>query len=191
MDTNQAFCTQCGAMLEANDTFCPKCGAQVAEADSTYRGKAAPQGYAYGNMSLEKSRAESKTSKVMILSGIYLVFAVIMIIGCFSFGSAVQVFEENPELLDDMGLTMEDVLALADVMAFVGYIFLASLVMIIIGMYFVHKKENFTVSVVLYALGSAVLFGAAAIGGLSEMILAIIGLLVTYLLYTAKPAFSS
>ena len=191
MDAESAFCIQCGARLGDDETFCPKCGAQVAEKDHIYSGSADPQGYIYGTVSAEKSKAESKITTILILTGLFMVVAAFMAVICFSFGSLISMFESNPELLNGTGLTVEDMKGYVGMMNIAGAVFVASMVLLGLGMFFAYKKEKFTLAVMSYAVGSAVLFGTFVAAGVMSVVFAAVGFLVTYLLYKSKPAFKN
>ena len=170
------FCTQCGQKLTKDATFCPSCGAQVSDM------KEAPAGApAYG-----APYQRDMSGRLKVISIILIVTAALFIISAIStFGMADSIIDQMKSdttswnnLLDQLNMTsqeLEDMIRAIVLAMAVTYVISAVLVGIA-GAFGLMKKH--------WGIG----FAFCIITTVVQM--SIVGLIVTILWYTTKPAFT-
>lgn len=169
------FCTQCGQKLTKDATFCPSCGAQVSDM------KEAPAGApAYG-----APYQSDMSGRLKVISIILIATAVLFIISALStFGMADSIIDQMKSdatswnnLLDQLNMTsqeLEDMIR-AIVLAMAVTNIISAILVGIAGAFGLMKKH--------WGLG----FAFCIITTVVQM--SIVGLIVTILWYTTKPAF--
>ena len=169
------FCTQCGQRLSKDATFCPSCGAQVSEM------KEAPAGApAYG-----APYQPDMSGRLKVISIILIVTAVLFLISAIStFGMADSIIDSMKSdstswnnLLDQLNMTgqqLEDMIR-SIVLAMAITSLISAAMVAIAGIFGLMRKH--------WGLG----FAFCIITTVVQM--SIVGLIVTILWYTTKPAF--
>ena len=168
------FCTQCGQKLTKDATFCPSCGAQVSDM------KEAPAGGPYGN-----PYQRDMSGRLKVISIILIVTAALFIISALStFGMADSIIDQMKSdttswnnLLDQLNMTsqeLEDMIR-AIVVAMAVTNLISAILVGIAGAFGLMKKH--------WGIG----FAFCIITTVVQM--SIVGLIVTILWYTTKPAF--
>jgi len=169
------FCTQCGQKLTKDATFCPSCGAQVSDM------KEAPAGAPYGN-----PYQRDMSGRLKVISIILIVTAALFIISALStFGMADSIIDQMKSdttswnnLLDQLNMTsqeLEDMIR-AIVVAMAVTNLISAILVGIAGAFGLMKKH--------WGIG----FAFCIITTVVQM--SIVGLIVTILWYTTKPAFT-
>ena len=171
------FCTQCGQRLSKDATFCPSCGAQVSEMTEAPRsGGYSPS---YGAPQRDMS------GRLKVISIILIVTAALFLISAIStFGAADGVIDQMKSdstswnnLLDQLNMTSQQ---LEDM---IKSVVLALAVTSLISAVLVGVAGAFGLMRKYWGLG----FAFCIITTVIQM--SIIGLIVTILWYTTKPAF--
>ena len=170
------FCTQCGQKLTQDATFCPSCGAQVSEM------KEAPASTpAYG-----APYQKDMSGRLKVISIVLIITAALFLISAIStFGSADMVIDSMKSdtaswnnLLDQMNMTsqqLEDMIR--SIVLALAITSLISAIMVGLAGAFGLMKKN-------WGLG----FAFCIITTVVQM--SVVGLIVTILWYTTKPAFT-
>ncbi|MBO4552166.1 MAG: zinc-ribbon domain-containing protein [Candidatus Methanomethylophilaceae archaeon] len=170
------FCTQCGQRLTKDATFCPSCGAQVSEM------KEAPAGApAYG-----APYQRDMSGRLKVISIILIITAALFLISAIStFGAADSVIDSMKSdttswnnLLDQLNMTsqeLEDMIR-SIVVALAVTSLISAVLVAVAGVFGLMRKH--------WGLG----FAFCIITTVIQM--SIVGLIVTILWYTTKPAFT-
>ncbi len=198
-EDTKAFCTKCGASIPPDSQFCSECGNPVDRPDmmysqgSGYSGNSGYPGYStdsYGMSNLIKARAERRLTFVNILLIGYVIMGILSAILGFSYDSILRVIESDPALIDMISPEDYDMLvSLKDVMFVIGVVFLISALSVLVSLILSIMKRMHMAAVAACAIGSLVTVTMLLFGVMDGVFLVLIGLAVTYLLYTTKPAF--
>lgn len=188
---DRAFCTNCGADLPPDSVFCQECGSPVSEPDRMFSEgpEYVPATYNRHQDVYGLAKAESRLRIIRFLMiGYILLGAVIAASGLF-FGQLLESLPiDDPMYISLLGEDYyEDMLSMVEPMKYLGMVFAASILMILGSLVLCFMRRHYTYALILSAAGSVVL---ALSMSLDSVLLVIIGLFVTYLLYTAKPAFT-
>ncbi len=181
-----SFCTSCGYNLPEGATFCPQCGANVNGPASGY----------------DPRRGYDSRPKMgfLILILLYGVFATILgLLDTLSYMSLTEeTYQATIDMLSDMlGMDASEIMpAWYDNMP--RDMAISSACMMLSGMVAVvcyvktKKADDFRMSVLLCAVASVLPLGMAIYPSNmgTAVILCVIGLLMTYLMYSKKEAFS-
>jgi len=188
-DKTGKFCTRCGAPAQPDSAFCQECGNPIEGVDSTYTnrpGYVPPtfNGY-YQNVVV--FQAERRLKFVKILSVVYLLLGLFMAFFGIFIDTFIDAISQNPDMMASLGTEMYDELvASAGLIYRSGVIFAVSSLLVLGSLILSIMKKYHMVAVLLCAIGSLILFLMS-----DGLLLAPIGLIVTYLLFTSKQAFTS
>ncbi|MGE0015349.1 MAG: zinc-ribbon domain-containing protein [Candidatus Methanomethylophilaceae archaeon] len=188
VENTQEFCTHCGAKLETGSAFCPECGNPVEGSDYLYRSGPESANYVYGVQDADKARANKRLTWIYFLLMGYVILGSITAIVGMSFGALVEITESDPDFiaaLAEYGLTVADLSAMVDPMFMLGLLFAVSVALVTVSFVLCILRRKHLFALILCAAGSVIPVFSAEDG----IIFMAIGLLVTYFLYTAKPAF--
>lgn len=194
-DKQKEFCTQCGASLEPDSTFCSECGNNVAEPDLIYNsgiGHVSNTDFVYGSNDIAKTRAESRMIWIYILMVGYLFIGVMLASTGILYERIMDIIGSDPaliEIIESSGVSYEYMASQSDAMFKFGILVAVSVVLVMISFIMSIMKTKHNLAVILCAAGSIILIGTYFSGVSDGIFLGIIGLLVTYMLYTTKPAF--
>ncbi len=194
-DKQKEFCTQCGASLEPDSTFCSECGNNVAEPDLIYNsgiGHVSNTDFVYGSNDIAKTRAESRMIWIYILMVGYLFIGVMLASTGILYERIMDIIGSDPaliEIIESSGVSYEYMASQSDAMFKFGILVAVSVVLVMISFIMSIMKTKHNLAVILCAAGSIILIGTYFSGMSDGIFLGIIGLLVTYMLYTTKPAF--
>ena len=169
------FCTQCGQKLTQDATFCPSCGAQVSEM------KEAPAGAPYGS-----PYQRDMSGRLKVISIILIVTAALFLI------SALSTFGMVDSLIDSMksdttswnNLIEQTNMTSQELEDMIRSIFVAMAITSLISAIFVGLAGAFGLMRKHWGLGFAFCIVATVVQ------MSIVGLIVTILWYTTKPAFT-
>jgi hypothetical protein len=188
VENTQEFCTHCGAKLETGSAFCQECGNPVEGSDYLYRSGPESANYVYGVQDADKAKAKKRLTWIyFLLVGYVIVGSITAIVG-MSFGALVDMMLEDPDFvasLAEYGLTAGDLSAMVGPMFMLGLLFIVSVVLVAISFVLCILKRKHMFALVLCAAGSVV----PVFSGADGILFMAVGLLVTYFLYTVKPAF--
>ncbi|MFA6710745.1 MAG: zinc-ribbon domain-containing protein [Candidatus Methanomethylophilaceae archaeon] len=195
------FCSKCGAKIHESADFCPECGNPVhggVAAASTFGGPAVG-----GPDMTDKKAADSRLMWVTVLTAIFAIFAIIGgIYSVVGIDSMIQMFKDAlgtdgwTQFLSDMGMTETQ---FHDYVVNSGYVSITSGAIVAITLILVVIRKNWMIAVATCALGSVSCFFALAVVP-SEMVSStafsaalqfVIGMIVTYMIYKSKVAFTS
>lgn len=191
----KAFCTQCGAPLEQGSVFCSECGNHVTEPDPIYNSgpnHIPNSNFVYGSDNLAKTKANGRMIWIYILLIGYIFIGTILASTGILFERLMEVVGSDPSLIDMLessGVTYEYMLSMTDAMFTFGILVGVSVILVIMSLILCIMKTKHKIAVILCAAGSLVLIGTFFSGMSDGVFFGIIGLLVTYMLYTTKPAF--
>lgn len=188
VDNTQEFCTHCGAKLETGSAFCPECGNPVEGSDYVYRSGPESANYVYGVQEADKTKAKKRLTWIYFLLVGYVISGSVMAIVGMSFGALVGAMESDPDFiaaLAELGFTVADIYAMIDPMFTLGLLFAVSVALVAVSFVLCILKRKYLLAVILCAAGSII----PVFSGVDGVLFAAIGLLVTYFLYTVKPAF--
>lgn len=198
-EDTKAFCTKCGASIPLDSQFCSECGNPVDQPDimysqgSSYSENSGYPGYSadpYGMSNFMKAKAERRLTFIYILLIGYIIIGAFSAVFGFSYDSLLRIIESDPALLDSLGQSNYDMLvSLKDVMFLIGIVFLISTLSVLVSLILSIMKRMHIVAVAACAIGSLVTVTMLFLGIIDGVFLVLIGLAVTYLLYTTKPAF--
>lgn len=174
------FCTQCGQKLTKDATFCPSCGAQVSEMTE------APANSGNSNPSYGAPYQRDMSGRLKVISIILIITAALFLISAIStFGAADGLIESMKSdttswenLLEQLNMTSQQ---LED---FIRNIVLVLAVTSLISAALVGVAGAFGLMQKYWGLGFAFLIITTI------MQMSIIGLIITILWYTTKPAFA-
>ncbi|MFA7150176.1 MAG: zinc-ribbon domain-containing protein [Candidatus Methanomethylophilaceae archaeon] len=170
-----AFCTKCGTKLRESAAFCPECGAPVAGGSvvQSVRNEI--------NDSCERKAMTERLMWVSIFLGIFVLFSVVIGAYCaFDVNVIMETLKSDPDVWSEL-LTHYTETEIRNAFVLVGYYVLLAGVVGAVSLILCVTKRFWIVALVTCA--------AASILMLPTIIGPIIGLIVSYLLYTAKPAF--
>ena len=171
------FCTQCGQKLTKDATFCPSCGAQVSDM------KEAPAGApAYAPYQRDMTgRLKAISIVLFITAALFIIFGIYTIGAGDSFIDAMKESDGWADLvkqLEDNGMTEQEFVDLVkNIFIASGVMYLISAALVAIAGFFGIKRQH-------WGLG----FAFCIITTVLQM--SIVGLIVTILWYTTKPAFT-
>ena len=171
------FCTQCGQKLTKDATFCPSCGAQVS--DMTEAPASAP---AYGAPYQRDMSGRLRTISIIlfITAGLFVIF------GIYTLGagdSFIDSMKESSGWADLVKQLEENGMSEDEFVDLIKTIFVASGVMYLISAVLVGLAGFFGIKKKCWGLG----FAFCIIATVLQM--SIVGLIITILWYTTKPAF--
>ncbi len=171
MDDDKMFCTQCGAVMGEGDQFCPSCGAKADGAPNPYRESPA-----------SRDSESLNTTRILIL--LYGIFASVFGILALA-GSTMLNDPSMQQAMIDAGfnVNMND---LAATVALESVVLLASGLCAIVSSYFVGKRTNYTLALVLCIAASALSLIMFPIG----IVTLLVGLYVAYRVKSAQSLFS-
>ena len=195
------FCSKCGAKVHESADFCPECGNPVhggTAAASTFSGSVVG-----GSDSTDKKSAESRLMWVTVLTAIFAIFAIIS--GVYSVAgvdSMINMLKDTlgadgwVQFLSDMGVTEAQ---FHDYILNSGYIMIVSGAIVAVTLALVVIRKYWMIAVATCALGSISCFFVLAVipssmvasGAFSAALQFVIGMIVTYLIYKSKVAFTS
>lgn len=195
------FCPKCGAKIHESADFCPECGNPVhgvVAAAPTFGGPVvgAPD-------MTDKKAADSRLMWVTVLTAIFAIFAIIGgIYSVVGIDSMIQMLKDVlgtdgwTQFLSDMGMTEAQ---LHDYIVNSGYISIITGVIVAITLVLVVIRKNWMIAVATCALGSVSCFFTIAVvpssmvssTAFSAAFQFVIGMIVTYLIYKSKAAFTS
>ncbi|MGI6472503.1 MAG: zinc ribbon domain-containing protein [Candidatus Methanomethylophilaceae archaeon] len=182
-EDNKAFCTSCGALLPPDSTFCQECGSPVGGSDYVpVTFERYQEGYAV-------AKAGSRLKMIYFLMAGYMIIGIIIAITGMYFEQFVESLpSDDPTYIEILGENYyNDLLALVGSMELIGTLFLISVLVILGSLVLSIMKRYHRVAVILCAAGSLVLLFTMSIDGI---IFTVIGLGVTYLLYTTSAVFT-
>lgn len=192
----KAFCTKCGASLPPDSQFCSECGNPVDQPDMMYnygQSRSTGSGYPtdqYGISSLAQAKAEGRLTWIYILLIGYIIIGTFSALGGLSYEYFLNIIESDPELINTIGQSNYDMLvSLKEVMFLVGIVLLISVISVLASLILSIMKRMHKVAVAACAMGSLVTLVMIPFGIIDGIILVLIGLTVTYVLYTTGPAF--
>ncbi len=174
------FCTQCGQKLTKDATFCPSCGAQVSEMTE------APSNSGYSNPSYGAPQRDM-SGRLKVISIILIITAALFLItGIYFLASVDPVIDamkndaswaDLVKQAEDSGMTEQDLVNLMkSMLVAIGATSLVCAILVgVAGAFGLMKK--------CWGLGFAFLIIATVIQ------FSIVGLIITILWYTTKPAF--
>ncbi len=183
------FCTRCGAELPEGALYCAECGAQVGGGPNPYESE----------IWVSQRRKTGPGFSFVIL--FYGIFAIVL--GLLDLSSSIGMTEEA---YNELIRTMSDISGLdagsmmpawSDSIPLLMSLSMASLVasgvLAILCYMFCRKAENWKATTILCAASSVVCLGICSFSVYAAMGigLAIIGLIVTFMVYSRRDTFSS
>lgn len=191
----KAFCTQCGASLEPGSAFCSECGNNVAKFDPIY--DSGPDyvhnsSFVYGSNDVAKTKANGRMIWIYILLIGYLFIGLILSSTGILYEHLMEIIGSDPVLIDMLessGVSYAFMVSQTDAMFTFGILVAVSVVFVLSSLLLCFSKRKHKIAIILCAAGALVLVGSYFSGISDGMFLGVIGLLVTYLLYTTEPAF--
>lgn len=171
MDDDRKFCTQCGAVMEEGDQFCPSCGAKADGAPNPYRGSPA-----------SRDSESLNTTRILIL--LYGIFASVFGILALA-GSSMLNDPSMQQALIDAGFNVNtgDLAATAAIEAAV---LLASGLCAVASSYFVSKRSNYSLALILCIAAAALSLVMFPVG----IATLLVGLYMAYRVKSAQSLFS-
>lgn len=169
------FCSKCGAKLRESATFCPECGASVAGGSVVQSVR---------NEIKDSYKKKAMTERLMWISifiGVFVFFSVIMGAYCaFGINAIMETLRSNPDVWGEI-LTYYTEAEIKNAFVFGGYYLLSAGIVGAISLILCITKRFWIIALITCLLASFIM--------LPTVLGFIIGLVVTYLLYTARPAF--
>lgn len=171
------FCTHCGARLQESVTFCPECGVPIAGASNDGVQK---------NAFIEDSKvAEARRRLVWITVMLGLFTAAVLVIGTYmAFGAQtiIDTIKVDPKMWESLiAQTGWNESMIHDALVMAGYYFIAGGVLGAISTICCGIRRIWYVAFISSLFASLLMW--------STVIGLIVGLLVTYMLYTSRSAF--
>lgn len=189
-DDNRAFCTSCGALLSSDSVFCQECGSPVAEPDRIYSEGPGltPETFNRYQQDFLMAKAESRLKRVRFLMVGYMILGTIIALSGLFYEQLLNSLPlDDPTFESLLGENYYDEMyAMVDQMWQLGIVFIASVLLILGSLVLSSMRRHHLFATGLCAIGSVALFFSMSPDGI---IFAIIGLIVTYFLYTTKVAF--
>ncbi len=189
-DDNRAFCTSCGALLPPDSVFCQECGSPVAKSDGMYSEEPGLTHDTFNRyqQSFLMAKAESRLKRVRFLMIGYLILGTIIALSGLFYEQLLNSLPiDDPAFESILGENYYDEMyAMVDQMWQLGIVFIASVLLVLGSLILSSMKRHHSIAIGLCAIGSVALFFSNSLDGI---LFAIIGLIVTYLLYTTKIAF--
>jgi predicted nucleic acid-binding Zn ribbon protein len=170
------FCSKCGAKLRDSAVFCPECGAPIAGGSvvQSVRNEI--------NDSYKKKAMTERLMWISIFLGVFVFFSVIMGAYCaLDVNAIIDALKSDPEVWAEV-LTYYTEAEIRSAFVFGGYYLLSAGIVGAISLVFCIIKKFWIIALIMCLLASLIM--------LPTVLGFVIGLVVTYLLYTAKPAFS-
>lgn len=170
------FCTRCGTKLRESAAFCPECGAPVAGGSvvQSVRNEI--------NDSCERKAMTERLMWVSIFLGIFVLFSVVIGAYCaFDVDAIMEALKSDPDVWSEV-LTQFTETQVRSSLVLVGYYVLLAGVVGAVSLVLCVTKRHWIVALVTCVAASIIM--------LPTVLGLMIGLIVSYLLYTAKPAFS-
>lgn len=172
-EENKAFCTQCGAILPEGAQYCPKCSAQCNTDSPNNEVKAHLDAVA-------ESRLSTTQTFVLIYVVIAALWGIIMLITAVSLTS--EMWDEVVRTVEAQGTEMPWTLDTFKTYVYIiGVCELVSAAFAFISYYNIKRRSNYTFALVACLI--------AAVTSASGIITLIIGLYMTYRIYTSKQCF--
>lgn len=190
MSENDRFCTACGARLPEGSLFCPECGRSVDGGENPYAG-------AYAGYD-DRSRVQRKSS-VPIFIILYGIFGLIVGASMLSFCVGLNEASYN-ELLqtagDMMGSDVTGMMpawseSLKNMLVATCVFGTVSPICALVSYVFCWRNGPWKYALAFCALADVLILGMCLTDVITAVILFIIGLIVTYKLYTDRETFSS
>ena len=192
------FCYKCGASLPEGADFCPECGASV-KADNSD-----------GRAEYTARPVSSRKSDLGAIPALILVYGILAIIGAFFIAmtgafldnmldmfneyvkQGVITQEEYDQLLSMLGLTSEAAISAVKFRFILeGIVLGLSGITAIISSRFCGKMENFQAAFTLCLVSSGLTVIMIFLGDLTGLFLAVVGFVMSFLIYQSKDKFIS
>lgn len=176
------FCTQCGQKLTKDATFCPSCGAQVSEMTE------APANSGNSNPSYGAPYQRDMSGRLKVISiimlvsaGLFVLFGLSIIGGADSFINAMKDSGNWSEIVNQIqqnGMTEQEFVDMVKTIYIAtGVLYLVSAAMVAVAGFFGLKRQHWGLGFAFCIVVTVLQFS-------------IVGLIITILWYTTKPAFN-
>ena len=186
---DKRYCVECGYELQEGDAFCPSCGAGV-PADEPVPEAGATISYKPEPVREDRTKTLNITMVLtLVWSTLALILGVYLVVNAGPFTDYLVDVLQHTDMGDgktgwdvfvEQGLTAAD---LKDSFFLMGALLAASGACGLVAAFMMYKRMNFIVCFIL-------LLACVLLSGVGILSL-IVGLIVLYLLYTCKPAFTS
>lgn len=173
-EENKAFCTQCGAILPEGAMYCPKCSAQC-NSDLPNPGNGARSFDA-----VAESRLSTTQTFIIIYVVIAAIWGIIMLVSAASV--TTEMWDEIVRTVEEQGQEMPWTLdTMKTYMYALGACEIISAAFAYFSYYNIKNRSNYT-----YALIGCLIATVTSVAGIITFI---IGLYMTYRIYTSKQCF--
>ena len=176
------FCTQCGQKLTKDATFCPSCGAQVSEMTE------APANSGNSNPSYGAPYQRDMSGRLKVISIILFVSAGLFVLfGIYMLGAAdsfINAMKESSSWSDIVRQIQENGMTEQEFIDMFKAIFIASGALYLISAVLVGLAGFFGIKRKYWGLGFAFCIIVTVLQ------FSLVGLVITILWYTTKPAFN-
>lgn len=177
MNTDGKFCTRCGKNISAEAQFCSECGAPVEGSRADAEMKKAVKDY-------ETAMAESRRTWVIFLMVLFSIPAIVIgVYMVFSIPQMMEVIVKNADYISWAEAYNVTPAMTESMLNYFAYLMLASGACVAVAAVCVVMRRYWLVAVILTLIGSF-LFCGSIFGVL-------IGLLVTWMIYTMKDTFTN